>query len=172
MDLMASSAVNFPMINASLRLVVIWTGGSILCTKAGARLPRLTFTTNFMFFKISPIRSESETRLASSVPQLNVFVRVVWLLIRCRIFCVWFIRRLRRRLLGVGQIFWPWHGWLLGTLRVGRRPQLRRRGFAGFACLRCKLIEHGSLLGIRMEYDPAIVYLLAAADCWVSTSLP
>jgi hypothetical protein len=61
MDLIASSAVNFPIISASLRLVVIWTGGSILCTKAGARLPRLTFTTNFMFFKISPIRSEPET---------------------------------------------------------------------------------------------------------------
>jgi hypothetical protein len=61
MDLMASFAVNFPMSSASLRLVVIWTGGSILCTKAGARRPRLTFTTNFMFFKISPIRSEPGT---------------------------------------------------------------------------------------------------------------
>ena len=61
MDLMASSAVSFPMISASLRLVVIWTGGSILCTKAGTRLPRLTFTTNFMFFKISPVRLEPET---------------------------------------------------------------------------------------------------------------
>ena len=52
MDLTASSAVNFPMISARLRLVVIWTGGSTLCTKAGARLPRLTFTTNLVFFKM------------------------------------------------------------------------------------------------------------------------
>ncbi len=61
MDLTASSAVNFPMISASLRLVVIW-GGSTLCTKAGARVPRLTFTRNFIFVKISPIHSEPEIR--------------------------------------------------------------------------------------------------------------
>ncbi len=40
------------MSNASLRLVVIWTGvESTRCTHSGARVPpRFTFTTNLMFF--------------------------------------------------------------------------------------------------------------------------
>jgi len=50
MDLTASSAVNLPMSNASLRLVVMWMGaGSTRCTYAGAALPWLTLTTNLMF---------------------------------------------------------------------------------------------------------------------------
>src|SRR5579864_953510 len=51
-DLTASSAVNFPIISASLRSVVIWIGvGSIRCTYSGARVPpRFTFTTNLMVF--------------------------------------------------------------------------------------------------------------------------
>jgi hypothetical protein len=55
MDLTASSAVNLPIISASLRLVVIWMGvRSIRCTYSGARAgPRLTFTTNFVFFMVS-----------------------------------------------------------------------------------------------------------------------
>jgi hypothetical protein len=51
-DLTASSAVNFPLTRARLRLVVIWTGvRSIRSTYSGARVPpRLTFTTNFVTF--------------------------------------------------------------------------------------------------------------------------
>jgi hypothetical protein len=50
MDLTASSAVNFPITSASLRLVVMWMGvGSTRCTYLGAP-PRSTFTINFVFF--------------------------------------------------------------------------------------------------------------------------
>ena len=49
-DLMASSAVNFPMISARLRSFVVWIGvGSIRCTYSGVRLPlRCTRTTNLV----------------------------------------------------------------------------------------------------------------------------
>jgi hypothetical protein len=49
-DFMASSAVNLPMTNASLRLGVIWMGSrSILRMYCGARLPtRFTFTRNLI----------------------------------------------------------------------------------------------------------------------------
>ena len=51
MDLTASSAVNRPISNASLRLVVIRMGArSIRCTYSGARVPpRFTFTINWFF---------------------------------------------------------------------------------------------------------------------------
>src|SRR5580704_7930847 len=50
MDLAASSAVNFPISSACLRLVVIWIGArSIRSTYSGTRLPRFTFTTNLVF---------------------------------------------------------------------------------------------------------------------------
>jgi len=54
MDLTASSAVNFPITSASLRLSVIWMGvRSIRCTYSGARVPpRFTLTTNLMFIMI------------------------------------------------------------------------------------------------------------------------
>ena len=57
-DLTASSAVNLPITSASLRLVVIWTGvESTRCTYSGARVPpRLTFTTNLIFFMVFPMR--------------------------------------------------------------------------------------------------------------------
>jgi hypothetical protein len=50
-NLTASSATNFPMTNARLRLVVIWKGiESTPCTNSGALVPpRDTFTTNLMF---------------------------------------------------------------------------------------------------------------------------
>ena len=56
-DFTASSAVNLPMSNASLRLVVIWTGvESTRCTYSGARVPRrFNFTTNLMFFMSSSL---------------------------------------------------------------------------------------------------------------------
>jgi len=52
MNFMASSAVNLPMSNATLRLVVIWTRvESTRCTYTGTRVPpRFTFTTNLIFF--------------------------------------------------------------------------------------------------------------------------
>src|SRR5579871_167806 len=61
MDLMVSSASNFPIISASLRLVVIRTEvRSVRCTNSGTRRPRFTFTTNLMFFVISPVREGLE----------------------------------------------------------------------------------------------------------------
>ena len=57
-DFTASSAVNLPMSNASLRLVVIWTGvESTRCTYSGARVPRrFTFTTNLILFMSSSLK--------------------------------------------------------------------------------------------------------------------
>jgi hypothetical protein len=51
-DLIASSAMNFPMTSASLRLVVMRMGvGSIRCTNSGVSVPpRFSFTTNLVFF--------------------------------------------------------------------------------------------------------------------------
>ena len=53
-DLIASSAVNFPITRASLRLDVICMGvRSIRCTYSVARvLRRFTLTTNFVFFMV------------------------------------------------------------------------------------------------------------------------
>jgi hypothetical protein len=50
-DLITSSAVNFPITNANLRLVVVRRGiASIRCTYSTVRLPaRFTFTTNLVF---------------------------------------------------------------------------------------------------------------------------
>jgi hypothetical protein len=54
-DLITSSAVNFPMTIARLRLSVVWTGvRSIRVTYSIARVPpRFTCTTNFVFFIVS-----------------------------------------------------------------------------------------------------------------------
>src|SRR5271155_620431 len=54
MDLTASSAVNRPIISASLRSVVVWMGvRSMRCTYSGARVPlRFTFTRNLVFFML------------------------------------------------------------------------------------------------------------------------
>ena len=56
---MASSAVNLPIRSASLRLVVRWIGvESTRWMYWGARqLPRLTFTTNLMFFILISLSS-------------------------------------------------------------------------------------------------------------------
>ena len=68
MDLTASSAVNFPITSASLRLVVVWMGvRSIRCTYSGAWVPpRFTFTTNLMFIMIVScplgVRNKREAR--------------------------------------------------------------------------------------------------------------
>src|SRR5947207_13822172 len=49
-ELTMSSAVNLPMTSARLRLSVVWTGfRSIRCTYYATRVPRTTFTTNFVF---------------------------------------------------------------------------------------------------------------------------
>src|SRR5205823_13559096 len=49
-------AVNLPMTSARLRLSVVWTGlRSIRCTYSATRVPRTTFTTNFVFFIVSCI---------------------------------------------------------------------------------------------------------------------
>jgi hypothetical protein len=64
-DLTASSAVNFPITRARLRLVVIGTGvRSIHSTYAGARVPpRLTFTTNFVMFPgVTPVPRRNAKR--------------------------------------------------------------------------------------------------------------
>src|SRR5207302_51536 len=59
MALAASSAVSFPIICASLRLVVIWADSrSNRCTYAGARVPPwFTLTLNFVLVMISPLRA-------------------------------------------------------------------------------------------------------------------
>jgi hypothetical protein len=78
-DFTASSAVNLPMSNASLRLVVIWTGvESARRTYSGARVPRrFTFTTNLILFMSSSSRKQGSvhffkvrfTSLKSNTPQ-------------------------------------------------------------------------------------------------------
>ena len=57
MDLTASSAVNLPIISASLRLVVVCTGvRSIRWTYSVARAPaRFIFTTNLVIFMVASI---------------------------------------------------------------------------------------------------------------------
>ena len=53
-ELTTSSAVNFPMTSARLRLKVVWTGlRSIRCTYSAARVLRTTFTINFVLFIVS-----------------------------------------------------------------------------------------------------------------------
>lgn len=68
MDLTASSAVNFPMTSASLRLSVMVTGAlSIRRTYSAARVPpRFTFTMNFVFvIVLSLLRSFGENGWAN-----------------------------------------------------------------------------------------------------------
>src|SRR5580658_4349492 len=64
MDLTASSAVNRPIINASLRSVVVWIGvRSMRCTYSGARVPlRFPFTRNLVFFMLFPPGSRDNHR--------------------------------------------------------------------------------------------------------------
>src|SRR5271156_551409 len=64
MDLTASSAVNRPIISASLRSVVVWMGvRSMRCTYSGARVPlRFTFTRNLVFFMLFPPGSRDNHR--------------------------------------------------------------------------------------------------------------
>src|ERR1700751_2590245 len=59
MDLATSSAVNLPIISASLRFVVVCIGiRSIRCTYSAARVPtRFVFTTNLVVFMVSLIHS-------------------------------------------------------------------------------------------------------------------
>ena len=53
-ELTTSSAVHFPIRSARLRLRVVWTGlRSIRCTYSAARVPRISFTRNFVFFIMS-----------------------------------------------------------------------------------------------------------------------
>src|SRR5438477_10438639 len=53
-ELTTSSAVNFPMTSAWLRLRVVATElRSIRCTYSAAQVPRITFTINFVFFIVS-----------------------------------------------------------------------------------------------------------------------
>ena len=150
---MASSAVNFPIIRARLRLVVIWTGGSILCTKAGARLPRLIFTTNLTFFKVFSYSLGTRNWCAPRQVfhsflkrycfafiqlcalsaifnlRLNVFVSFIRIFIRRRFFAVRLIGRLRPHgHLGIWHIRDPWDGWLLARSESGGGPGCGSRG--------------------------------------------
>jgi hypothetical protein len=53
-ELTTSSAVNLPMASAKLRLRVVSTGlRSIRRTYSAARVPRTSFTKNFVFFIVS-----------------------------------------------------------------------------------------------------------------------
>src|ERR1700746_2151262 len=117
-DLTASSAANFPITSASLRLVVMWIGdGSTRCTYSGARVPlRFTFTTNLMFFMFSPLSPNCSGGGRSSSTdnklQLDAFVRLVRKFIQSRLFAVRLIWRLGHRwLFGVRLIWGPRGRW-------------------------------------------------------------
>jgi hypothetical protein len=60
-DLITSSAVNFPITNANLRLLVVRRGiASIRCTYSTVRLPtRFNFTTNLVFIMGGPFHNDN-----------------------------------------------------------------------------------------------------------------
>jgi hypothetical protein len=72
-----SSAVSLPMTSARSRLRVVWKGlRSIRCTYSAARVPRVIFTRNFVFFNNPPWHLECLLRrVAAPVRRGNAKAR-------------------------------------------------------------------------------------------------